>query len=176
MFDFVHSRQLIGCVRNWPAFLGEVFDSLAPGGEYRDIELPPYPQLSGGTLEDSPTLRLWQELVAYGEKVGKPFGRDKTPLEDVGFVNTKEIKYTVPIGTWSGDEEQRIWGCWNSEYLLGGIEGLALRALAAKGWDDAKIQGFLMEVCEEWESKHLYFVLYVRSGKKPPLPVSGTSP
>ena len=136
-----------------------MLSSLAPGGEYRDIELPPYPQLSGGTLEDSPTLRLWQELVAYGEKVGKPFGRDKTPLEDVGFVNTKEIKYTVPIGTWSGDKEQKIWGHWNKEYLQRGIEGLALRALATNGWDYSKIQFFLMEVRQEWENKHLYLVL-----------------
>lgn len=35
----------------------------------------------------------------------------------------------VPVGTWPKDETLKLWGSWNRQFVLQGLEGFALRGM-----------------------------------------------
>lgn len=103
-FDFIHGRELILAIRDWPRLIGQAYTALKPGG---------YLQLAGSYPEfrsDDDTLPPDLAYVELGkiyfdmsEKVGVS-GRElpqwKQQLVDAGFVDVVEKMYKIPTNPW----------------------------------------------------------------------------
>lgn len=151
-FDFIHMRQLAGCVLDWAKLYKEAFEyesllllllytslmmlrQLKPGGWVEHVELSLRPMSVDDTLrENSPLGRLWNHLKKYGaekDKTFEPWGKHR--LEGAGFINATSDTKKVPIGSWAEGDVHREWGALNEAYLLAGLEGFALRPLTSLG-------------------------------------------
>lgn len=86
-----------------------------------------------GTLKEDSALRRWWDVFReIGEKVGKPFDASEVARESIeaaGYINVEERSYKVPIGPWTKNKTQNLWGRWNRAFLLEGLEGFALIGL-----------------------------------------------
>jgi len=75
----------------------------------------------------------WVEVFKQvGAKTGKTFGICETMpdvFRDAGYVNIRERRIKVPIGTWPKDPTLKSWGAWNRQFLLQGLEGFSIRGL-----------------------------------------------
>ena len=46
-----------------------------------------------------------------------------------GFLNVTERPVKLPIGRWPRKKEESMWGMWNLQFLLDGLQGFGLRGL-----------------------------------------------
>jgi hypothetical protein len=76
----------------------------------------------------------WSRIfLEAGEKMGKTFrtgDRAKEYITAAGFIDVKEKKYKLPIGTWPVDQKMKTIGQWNLLYCVQGLEGFALFILS----------------------------------------------
>lgn len=108
-WDYIHSRYMIGSIRNWPRLIAQSFTHVVPGGwvEYHDFDARYYSE-DGSLLKDSP-IDSW---VTTWMKASNDAGRDPQPgpklfgwLQEAGFINVKQERYRLPIGPWPKDSQ-----------------------------------------------------------------------
>ena len=87
--DFVHSRQMFGSLKDWPAYFKECYKVLKPGGYIEVVERGIRSMTDDGSMPDDCPLRQFQESsIEATEKIGKPLHvgpRLDGWLKDAGF-------------------------------------------------------------------------------------------
>lgn len=173
--SYIHGRALVGSVKDWNKFAGQIYEALTPGGyvEFQEADM------SGQHTEDGSALP-GGAFAAYKAKIAQAsqaFGThlDTTPelagiLRKAGFVDVVERKIKTPIGAWPRDPRQKEIGRWVNALNDGSLEayGLALftRVLQmgekeAKDAIDAAVKE-LKDTRIRW-----YYYSYVVYGRKP---------
>lgn len=149
-FDFIHIRELFGCVPDWDVFFAKCFKHTKPGGYVEILEHSVWPRCDDDSMPPDAFYNLWgQTALQMGERFGKSFTiweESKARMEKAGFVNVEEIRYKWPMNGWpspelrtDGDDGGKNWrrlrelGIWNQLRLYDGIEGMQMRLLTAAG-------------------------------------------
>ncbi|KAG0648200.1 Velvet complex subunit LAE1 [Hyphodiscus hymeniophilus] len=186
-FDFIHIRELFGCIVDWDDFFTQAFKHTKPGGYVEIIEHSVSPEADDGTVNDQGFFTRWgKTVVELGEMSGKSFTiykESKSRMEHAGFVEVVEKSYKWPMNTWpspnlqpDGNDGGMNWkklrelGRWNQLRLYYGVEGFMLRLLTTvKGWPYEKAQDYLVEMQAALMdlSVHAYLVVTVVYGRKP---------
>ena len=145
-FDFIHIRELFGCVTDWDNFLAQAFTHTKPGGYVEIVEHSVAPVSDDGSVTDQSFLTLWgKTVIEVGEKNGKSFTiwkESKARMERAGFIDVVEARYKWPINAWPSPESRtegndagmswqtlRKLGVWNQLRMYYGVEGFMLRLL-----------------------------------------------
>ena len=130
-FDFIHSANIAQGLRDWPAYVSQIYTHLTPGGvvqlyeaevRYRtdDDSLPP-----GGAIDKFQTL-----FAEAGEIIGiKDVTKDLEGfLLDAGFEDVRVVVKKMPIGPWPKDPKKKEIGGWGLAIVKEGLKayGLAL--------------------------------------------------
>ncbi|KAH8821457.1 S-adenosyl-L-methionine-dependent methyltransferase [Xylogone sp. PMI_703] len=185
-FDFIHIRELFGCVRDWDAFFAQCYKHTKPGGYVEILEHSVWPRADDDSLKPDGFYNYWgQTVMEVSEKFGKSFTiweESKARLEKAGFVNVEEIRYKWPMNGWpspelrtNGDDGAKSWrrlrelGIWNQLRLYDGIEGMMIRMLTMAGWSYEKAQLHLAQMRTTLKdlSIHAYLDVSVVYGEKP---------
>ncbi len=150
-FDFIHIRELFGCVVNWDTFFTETYETLRPGGYVEILEHSVCPVSDDDTVNADSFFTLWGKTVLeMGQKFGgKSFTiweESKARMEKAGFVDVVETRYKWPMNGWpspehrtQGNDGDKHWrrlrelGIWNQLRLYDGVEGFMLRLLTQAG-------------------------------------------
>lgn len=149
-FDFIHIRELFGCVANWDEFFAQTFEHTKPGGFVEILEHSVWPVSDDDTVNESSFFTLWgKTVIEMGEKFGKSFEiweQSKERMEKAGFLDVIETRYKWPMNGWPSPEHQlhdhdgsKNWrrqreiGAWNQLRLYDGVEGFMLRLLTVAG-------------------------------------------
>jgi hypothetical protein len=149
-FDFIHIRELFGCVLSWDTFFSECYTACKPGGWVEILEHSVDPVSDDGTVHDGHFFREWgRTVIGLGEKFGKSFTiweESKERLEKAGFEDVIEVRYKWPMNGWPspefrthGDDGEKHWrrlrelGLWNQLRLYDGVEGFMIRLLTVVG-------------------------------------------
>lgn len=149
-FDFIHVRELFGCVDDWDLFFTQAFRHTKPGGFIEVLEHSVSPVSDDGTVNEESFFTQWGKVaVEMGEKSGKSFTicfESKSRMEKAGFVDIVEKRYKWPMNTWpsplyrtNGDDGGMSWkvlrelGRWNQLRMYYGVEGFMLRLLVTFG-------------------------------------------
>jgi hypothetical protein len=149
-FDFIHVRELFGCVSDWDDFFAQAYAHTKPGGYVEICEHSVEPTADDGTLNDESFMTIWgKTIVEMGEKYGKGFSiwrESKACLERAGFVDVVEKRFKWPLNEWPSPEvmprdnyggktwkQLRQLGRWNQLRLHEGVEGYTLRILTTTG-------------------------------------------
>ncbi|KKK13992.1 UMTA [Aspergillus rambellii] len=150
-FDFIHIREMFGCVPDWDEFFRQCWRCLKPGGYIEVVEHSVQPIADDNTMGPDHFYHLWgQTVVESGQRFGKSFTiweESATRLKAVGFVDVVEKHYHWPVNGWSSDPKMHELGRWNQFRLNGGVEGFMLRLLTSTlQWSYERSQLFLAQM------------------------------
>ncbi|ORX95309.1 S-adenosyl-L-methionine-dependent methyltransferase [Clohesyomyces aquaticus] len=173
-FDFIHIRELFGCIPDWDFFFEQAYAHCKPGGWIEIVEHSVEPICDDGSMGPDHFFHLWgKTVVDMGNIFGKSFtiwAESKARMEKAGFVDVVEVTYKWPMNGWSEDRKLKNIGRWNQLRLHEGIEGFMLRLLTqAGGWSVPRAQVFLAEMrkaLREYKT-HAYLPGTVVYGRKP---------
>ncbi|KAF7596052.1 hypothetical protein BBP40_003833 [Aspergillus hancockii] len=149
-FDFIHARELEGCIGNDVKFFSQAFKHLVPGG-YFEVQSVTSPFLSDDdTLDKAINAKLWMKNLVEGtRKFGKPIDNVsgwKDKLKEVGFVDVQQEIRKLPIGRWPKDpalkEIGRYQGVQELQVIDSYTPALFSRVL---GWSIPEIQVLMAE-------------------------------
>lgn len=113
-FDFIYSRMMTASFTDWPKYLQQAFDALAPGGfmELADITFPIFSD--DGSLTPDHALSKWSSLILEASrKAGRQCDSAKSykrQMEDIGFTNCKEVVFKWPSNRWPKDKKIKEFG------------------------------------------------------------------
>jgi len=91
-------------------------------------------------------------------------------MEEVGFVDVKEMKIEFPIGTWAKSDYHKTIGKWYQKDLMNGIEGIMLGLLTrVMGMEKGEVEVLIEQVKRGLLDRkiHAYQPFYVVYGRKP---------
>ncbi|KAF4815446.1 Secondary metabolism regulator laeA [Colletotrichum tropicale] len=179
-FDFIHIRNLEGCISNWTDLYKQAFESMAPGGyievKEHDIELRSQTQeLDDGHAFKSFSRNLLEACGRLG-KVGlqcRNHGIAKS-LKAAGFVDIVERKWPIPVGAWANDLVLKQVGSGALEFLDKSVEGFGIFLLKeVMGWEMAEILVLSSEfrkALKKFRSQPV-FDLHIVYARKPETPM-----
>ncbi|KAK1142463.1 hypothetical protein N8T08_007825 [Aspergillus melleus] len=150
-FDFIHVREMFGCIPDWDEFFRQCWRCLKPGGFIEVVEHAVQPTSDDGSMGPDHFYHLWgKTVVQSGEKFGKSFTiweESSARLKNAGFVGVVETGYKWPMNGWSTNKKLHDLGRWNQLRLHGGIEGFMLRLLTSTlQWSFEQAQVFLAQM------------------------------
>ncbi|OHW98781.1 SAM-dependent methyltransferase [Colletotrichum incanum] len=151
-FDFIHIRNLEGCIADWRALYEQAFECIKPGGyiEIKEFDIESRSQVQ--TLDDKHPFKTWPKyLLQACDKLGKvglqcrDHGIARN-LDALGFVDVVEKKWAIPIGAWANDPILKEVGTSSLEYLDQSLEGFGTFLLKEMlGWEYSEVLVFVSE-------------------------------
>ena len=136
-FDFIHIREMFGCIPDWGFFLLQAWRCLKPGGWVEIVEHSVWPVTDDDSVPPDHFYNTWGRMVeGLGERWGKSFRiwkESREKLVEAGFTDVVERKFKWPIGGWSTDPKLKELGMWNQLRMMDGVEGFMLRLLTGPG-------------------------------------------
>lgn len=98
-FDYIHLRNMVGGVGDWPKLLKQAYQHLAPGGWFEAQEFEVGLSSDDGTHEQATAIANWQHLLLQAStKFGKPINVSRRLsgwMEHAGFMNVANDVYKV---------------------------------------------------------------------------------
>ncbi|KAL6703740.1 hypothetical protein ACN47E_009121 [Coniothyrium glycines] len=173
-FDFIHIRELFGCIPDWDFFFQQAFEHTKPGGYIEIVEHSVCPTSDDGSQRPNHFYHTWGQVVlAMGDKFGKTFDiwqHSADKIHAAGFVDVTVLPFKWPMNGWSAEPKAKEIGRWNQLRLMGGVEGFMLRLLTqVGGWSVARAQRHLAQMQRELKSTrtHAYLPGTVVYARKP---------
>ncbi|KAJ9149491.1 Demethylmenaquinone methyltransferase [Pleurostoma richardsiae] len=173
-FDFIHGREIEGCIGNEEKLFQQSFQHLASGGYIEMQGIYAQFKSDDGTLEKAQDAQLWMKNICEGAaKFGKPLDTApgwKDKLIEAGFVDVQQEIRKIPIGPWPKDPKLREIGTCQSFQELQVVDsytpGIFGRVL---GWSDEEIKVLIAKVKKDLKDPaiHLYLPVYFVWGRKP---------
>ncbi|KAG0137454.1 S-adenosyl-L-methionine-dependent methyltransferase [Tuber indicum] len=172
-FDLIHSRHLMTSIRDWPKYIGQIYNAVKPGGWVQMVEHDFVLASDDNSLAPDSTLRYWFDLYHTAmDNMGLPSLSHKVSemLEEAGFTEVSQKVYGLPWGPWAKDKKLKEIGAWmlaNSETSFEAYGLAFLTRVLGKSPEEAK------DLCDkahkELRSKrvHVYNSHYFVIGRKP---------
>lgn len=137
-FDFIHIRELFGCIPDWDYFFQQAFNHTKPGGYIEIVEHSVYPTSDDGSMGKDHFYHTWgKTVIEMGERFGKSFTiweESAERMRRAGFMDVVVVDYKWPMNGWpTHDPKARNIGRWNQLRLMDGVEGFMLRLLTQVG-------------------------------------------
>ncbi|KIW44598.1 uncharacterized protein PV06_03056 [Exophiala oligosperma] len=173
-FDYIHNRNFVCAIRDWPKLIRQCFQFVKPGGWVEWHEKYPFMRSDDGSLLEDSALFHWG-VKFFDASI--PFGTDatsprnlKTWMEEAGFVDVKEHILKLPVGSWPKDRRLKQVGLLESVNMTEGIQGLTMMLFTrCLHWTPAEVEVFLSRVRRDVKDRkiHCYYHFYVVFGRKP---------
>ncbi|EFX00489.1 umta methyltransferase family protein [Grosmannia clavigera kw1407] len=190
-FDYIHARELGGCIGDANQLFRRAFENLTSGGHF-EIQTVYAKFLSyDGTDKQAKDAQFWMENICAGaRKFGKPL--DSTPewlekIKAAGFIDVQQdirivcekflftdptvlIRLKIPIGAWPKDAHLKEIGRYQivqeKKVIDSYTPGIFCNIL---GWTQDEIAVLIAKVKKDLETpeNHLYLPVYFIWGKKP---------
>lgn len=174
-FEFIHARNIEGCVKDHRKLFHQALENLKPGGwlEVADATVGVF--CDDETIERAPNLLEWRDrLIEASYKFGKPMGvakHYKDWLTEAGFTNVQEDIYKVPYSPWPKDPKMKELGRYQQVLMLEALDAYSF-ALFTRilGWSTDQIRLLLAGVRKELLDRtfHGYSRLYFVYAQKSP--------
>ena len=144
-FDFIHMRDLMFLIRDWPKLVGQSFEHLKPGGWLELSCTYLAPASDRGRMPDSSGFRLVCEKLVEASKVfGAPADcplHFVDQLQQAGFVHVTQREFRIPSCPWPDDERQREIGRLEAANLHAAASSFGLRLFERVfGWTRAETE------------------------------------
>lgn len=173
-FDFIHARELEGCMSNETRLFKQALEHLKPGGYFEIQAIFARFVSDDDTVEKAPNCQLWMKTLCEGmAQFGKPMDHApqwKGMLEEAGFDDVQEEVFKIPIGSWPKDPKLKEIGGVQYYQELQAVDSYTPAVFSrVLGWSDTEIDVFIAKVKKELKdpSIHLYFPIHYVWGRKP---------
>ncbi|KAI8293102.1 Cytochrome P450 monooxygenase lolP1 [Colletotrichum sp. SAR 10_98] len=160
-FDYVHIRGMTSSISDWPAFLENVYNGIAPGGYIELFEGHARTQSDDGSLTPEHAMWQWADKLDECCKIlGRPFVHVPSlvpMLKEAGFVDVKIVPFKWPVGPWAKDPHYKELGEWAFANALEGLEAWTIAAFTrALNWSYAEVQTLLSEVRKDMNDRSIH--------------------
>lgn len=136
-FEFIHIRELFGCIPDWDAFFQQTYRHTKPGGWIEIVEHSVQPLADDDSMGPDHFYHTWGRIaIEMGEKFGKSFtiwDESDERIRNAGFVDVVRVDYKWPMNGWPKEGKLKNIGRWNQLRMIDGIEGFMLRLLTRTG-------------------------------------------
>ncbi|KAF5844117.1 hypothetical protein GGP41_010165 [Bipolaris sorokiniana] len=174
-FDFIHGRDLMTAIRDWPRVIAQAYAHLKPGGWIQLASTIPGPLTDDNTIPENSgyveTARVYFEIA---EKMGAPLAAPRdwnAQMKEAGFINVQDEVYKLPMGPWPRSKRLRTVGKLEQIMILeGGFEAYMLRGYTqVLGGKVEDLQIILALAKREVRdpSIHTYVQFHITYGQKP---------
>ncbi|KAK3936812.1 S-adenosyl-L-methionine-dependent methyltransferase [Diplogelasinospora grovesii] len=173
-YDYVHCRYMAGSIKDWPRLVGQIYESLKPGGwvEFQESANNMYSE--DDTLKPgNPMVQMMDGLMQACDKIGRtmdPAPSMKRWTEEAGFQGVKEERFKLPIGAWPKDARLKEIGTLMKMNFVDGVEAFTAALFRdVLGWAEEEI--ILLNAGVRAAAKrndvHPMFDFLVITGQKP---------
>ncbi|PYH85171.1 methyltransferase [Aspergillus uvarum CBS 121591] len=173
-FDYIHGRELEGCIRDVDRLMAQAFENLRPRGYFEIASMEVNTYSDDGTHHRATTLL---EGIKFMHDSARKYGKDmqtvhgwKEKMENAGFVNVREEIYKLPQGPWAKDPKMKDLGKFHQVNMLEAM-GPYCYALFTRvmGWQRPEIEVFVAGIKNELRdpSIHLYTKVHIVYGQRP---------
>ncbi|KAF4958164.1 hypothetical protein FSARC_11081 [Fusarium sarcochroum] len=173
-FDFIHARELEGCIADRDLLLQRAFQHILPNGYIEIQGVNAYLESDDGTIEKAPNAQTWMKCLREAcTKFGKPAdvaAEWKARMSKAGFVDVQQQVFKLPIGAWPRDPRLKELGKYQVIQELKLVDSYTPKLFEhALGWSPQDIQVLMAQVKQEMKDPavHLYLPVYVTWGRKP---------
>ncbi|KAH6900569.1 S-adenosyl-L-methionine-dependent methyltransferase [Thelonectria olida] len=173
-FDFIHGRELIMAIRDWPRLIRQSFTHLKPGGYLQLAGSVPDFRSDDDTLpQDSAYMELGRIYLQMSETVklsGWEPTRWKKHLEDAGYEDVTERILKIPTNPWPRDPNLKKIGAFELHHFRETIANVFARGYEQiLGGDPAYFQVLLARARKEVLNPniHSWVPFYVVYGRRP---------
>lgn len=131
-FDFIHIRELVLSIRDWPRLLHQAFTHTKPGGYVQLAGSVPDPKCDDehGPGPKSAYMELCSDYFEMGERIGAS-GYDPTRWKDwmvaEGFSDVVEKIYKIPTNPWPKDPRLKQIGALEMMHFRDGVANIYAR-------------------------------------------------
>ena len=132
-FDFIHAREFLLSIRDWPRLIGQAYEHLKPGG-YLELSCSlPEASSDDGTVPDN---SAWKEFTNIFFEIGDKIGASgrapklwKSQLLSQGFDDVHEHVFKIPSSPWPRDRRLKHIGALEVANLDKGAEAILIRGM-----------------------------------------------
>jgi SAM-dependent methyltransferase len=160
-FDFIHARELIMAIHDWPRLIQQALEHLRPGGYLQLAGSVPMISSDDDTLPaDSAYVELSRIYFEMGERIGasgnEPL-RWKEYLEAAGFTDVVERVLKVPTNPWPKDPRLKQIGALELTHFRDGIRNIFARGFTQiLGGDSAYLEVLMAHARKEVGNRKMH--------------------
>ncbi|KAF2457406.1 S-adenosyl-L-methionine-dependent methyltransferase, partial [Lineolata rhizophorae] len=165
-FDYIHNRNFVCSIRDWPRLIRQSFSHVRPGGWVEWQEKHPLFLSDDDSLPADGALDTWGRTffdagVTFGTSPYSP-QHLADQMREAGFVDVREHVLKLPVGPWPKDKRLKHVGMFEMVNMVEGVEALSMRLFTrALGWSPERVQLLLERVRKEAKDRkvHSYYHL-----------------
>ncbi|EEH22097.2 hypothetical protein PABG_04308 [Paracoccidioides brasiliensis Pb03] len=174
--DFIHIRDLFGCIPDWSEFLDQCYKTTKPGGYVEILNRAVWLEDDDGSIpkDENHVLNIWKrEFREVGDRMGKTttiIERQREEMEKAGFLDVTERIFKMPLGSWPKDKGLKEVGRFYFLECTQGLEGWSMALLTrVMGWGLAEVHVLLARFRQAMNDRsiHSYVPISVVYGRKP---------
>ncbi|RDW83671.1 uncharacterized protein DSM5745_03997 [Aspergillus mulundensis] len=165
-FDFIHIREMFGCIPDWDEFFRHCWHCLKPGGYIEVVEHSVQPIADDETMGPDHFYHEWGRIVVEsGERSGKTFTiweESSARLKDAGFVDIVEKGFKWPMNGFASQFREFCTVAnagqrcrWSSDPTLHELVSCTLLSAPDRA-DSVARQGPLEPIPPEWWHRRIH--------------------
>lgn len=165
-YDFIHARELMLAIRDWPRLIEQCHNHLKPGGYLEISGTYPYLTSDDGTLPpDSAFVEFAKTFFRISEAIGASATAPlfyKEHMENAGFVDVQQSIFKIPEGPWAKDRKLKQIGALEKANFNEGMEALIIRGYTqVLGGDASTAQAMMASVRQELANPAMHAYIYL---------------
>lgn len=173
-FDFIHARDLLLSIKDWPRLVNQCYEHVKPGG-YLELQCI-YPKLKcddDSTPYESGLMEFSRSAIKASAFAGMPIAACvdyASWMEAAGFENVVEQRAKLPSSPWPKEKRLKLIGAFEMHNLLNGVSGMSYRMFhKGFGWTVEETEVFLVKVRKDIRNTnyHTYYEFITVYGRKP---------
>ncbi|QPC70860.1 hypothetical protein HYE68_001612 [Fusarium pseudograminearum] len=166
-FDYIHARELEGCIANEDQFFGHAFQNLSSGGYLEMQGQRAYFMSDDESIKNAVNAEVWAVALRESSiKFGKPIDcvtgwKDK--MIKAGFVDVHQEIRKIPIGGWPKDPVLKEVGKCQVIQSCAAIDSYTPMLLGKfLGWGQDEVQVLMAKAKKELRDPaiHIYLPVY----------------
>lgn len=160
-FDFIHFRDPLVVIRNWPRLMEQCYSHTKPGGWCELACIYPVPMCDDGTMPpDSGFKLICDKLIEASYFFGAPLDSPihfTEYLRNAGFVNVSEHIFKVPSSPWPKDKRLKQIGALERANVVAGATAFGLRAFEKVfGWTKEQTELAMVNFRRDVQNRHYH--------------------
>ena len=149
-FDFIHGRDFLYCIRDYPKLLRQCYQTLKPGGYVELACIYPRVMCDDGSMPaDSAFKTTCDKFLEAGVLWGTPCDapiRYAQYMREAGFVDVSENIFKVPSAPWPRDKRLKQIGALEMTNVVEGAQGFGLRVFEQVfGWSKEQTEVVMVQ-------------------------------
>jgi SAM-dependent methyltransferase len=160
-FDFIHFRDPLYVVRNWPKLMEQCYSHTKPGGWCELACIYPVPMCDDGTMPaDSGFKVICDKFIEASYLFGTPADsplRFASYLRDAGFIDVAEHIFKVPASPWPKNKRLKQIGALEMMNVVAGATAFGLRAFEKVfGWTKDQTELVMVNFRRDVKNRHYH--------------------